>query len=183
MKNKLVLHEIILFGVALFLLLWKMFVRGTLMDLSLLWWFLGLVIGFLFIFSDRFIYSMYTHKDEELSQKIRDMFKKKQFMAGASYLLNERQEQKELVMRSFLFVGVWIVMSIFALTSSVNQFARGFMLGIGTHLIFDMVTDFIWNKTRFDMWFWQIKRKVGEDEKKWFFGLSVLIYVLLAGGL
>lgn len=183
MKNKLALHEIVLFGIALLLVLWKLLVGGMRVDLSLLWWLLGMVCGFLFIFLDRFIYSLYSHKEEPLSMKIRELFRTKRYSEGVSFLLNERQEQKELVMRSFLFIGVWVIMSVFTLTSSTNFFARGLMLGIGTHLVFDLSADFFWNKTRFDYWFWQIKRKIGNDEKKWFFGLSILIYVLLATGL
>lgn len=183
MKNKLVWHEIILFAAALIFIGWKMLVGRTVFDLSLLWWLLGICLGFLFIFMDRVIYSFYTHKEEALSMKIRDLVIKKHFAEAVSFLVNERQEQRELVMRSFLFVGLWVVLSVFALTSSINTFARGFMLGMGTHLIFDLTTDFLWNKPRFDLWFWQIKRKVGDDEKMWFYGLSVLVYIFLASGL
>jgi hypothetical protein len=183
MKNKLVWHEIFLFGLAMILVLWKVLTGRIGFDIYLLWWLLGLVLGFLFIFLDRLVYGLYTHKEEFLSVQIRKSFKEKKWAEGFSLLVNERQEQKELVMRSFLFVGIWMVMSVFALTSSISYFARGFMAGIGTHLVFDLVSDYMWNKSRFDLWFWQIKRKIGEDEKKWFLGITVLIYVLLISGL
>ena len=183
MKNKVVWHEIILFAVVLFLILWKLLVYKVTLGLPMLWWLLGVVVGFLFIFLDRFVYSLVTHKDESLSMKIRDMIKKGQVFMAVEMLVNERQEQRELVMRSFLFIGVWVILGVFTVTSSVDFFARGFMLGIGTHLMFDLITDFVWNKPRFDLWFWQIKRKVADDEKRWFLGLSVLFYVLLASRL
>lgn len=183
MKNKLVWHEIVLFGVAVLLIGWKLLLRNISFDLSLMWWGLGLVVGFLFIFLDRFVYSLGTHPTESLSMKVNDLFKHGKVYEAVSTLVNERKEQRELVMRSFLFYGVWVILALFTMTTSFNSFARGLMLGIGTHLTFDLVTDYIYDKSRFDLWFWQIKRQVGNEEKKWFFGLAVLFYVLLAGGL
>lgn len=117
---------------------------------------------------------------EALGIRLRELFGEKKFTEGLIMLLNERHEQKELVMRSFLFLLVWIVLALLTVTSVNSQFARGFMLGIGTHLIFDFVYDYFWNKERFNTWFWQIKRVVGEDEKKWMvIGLSVIYIVLI----
>ena len=183
MKNKLLWHEIFLFGVAILLILWKLLFRNAGFDLALLWWLLGLVFGFLFIFLDRFIYVFYTHKEDSLSTRVVTSFKNKKVGEGISMLLTERSEQRELVMRSFLFVGVWMVLAFFSMTSTVNFFARGLVLGIGSHLMFDVASDFLWDKNRFDLWFWQIKRKLSDDEKKWFLGLFVLGYVFLAIGL
>ena len=183
MKNKVLLHEVVLFGAIVSLVAWKLLVRNISFDVSLLWWILGMMIGFMFIFLDRFIYTLVTHTTDSLSIKIKELFNNKKIFEGVSVLVNERREQRELVMRSFLFVAVWVILGLFTMTSSLNSFSRGFMLGIGTHLIFDLSTDFVLDKRRFDLWFWQIKREVGKDEKNWFFGLAVLFYVLLAGGL
>jgi len=54
------------------------------------------------------------------------------------------------------------------------------VLGIGVHLIFDLVFVYFWDHTRFDLWFWQIKREVGSEEKRWFVILVSIIFGLLA---
>ena len=37
--------------------------------------------------------------------------------------------------RSVLFVVVWVILTILTMTSVANTFSRGFMLGLGTHLV------------------------------------------------
>lgn len=183
MNNKILWHEVVLFLLMVYLVSWKIFYRNVSFDVSLLWWALGVIVGFIFIFLDRFVYSLFTHTTEPLSIKIRELFRQRKVFEAVSILINERREQRELVMRSFLFVAVWVILAFFTMTSSLNTFARGLMLGIGTHLIFDLSTDFVSDKPRFDLWFWQIKRDFGKDEKTWFFGFAVLFYILLAIGL
>ncbi len=63
------------------------------------------------------------------------------------------------------------------------MFARGFMLGIGTHLLFDFIYDYFKDKERLDLWFWQIKRTLEPSEKFWFMISVSVVYVFLAFGL
>lgn len=178
-KDKMVLHQFVLFGVIGFLLLIGLFTGNFVFGIELLWWLLGAVIGFLFVFTDRLVNSFLTNPNESLALRLKELFGQRKFKEGLLMLLNERHEQRELVMRSFLFLVVWVVMSLFTITSVGSQFARGFMLGIGTHLVFDFVYDYYWNRERFNNWFWQIKRELSEDEKRWtVVGISVL-YVFL----
>jgi hypothetical protein len=99
---------------------------------------------------------------------------------GIKLLLTERYEQKELVMRSAMFLVVWVVLAFFTATSVTNFFARGFVLGIGTHLVFDLIYDYKTDKERLDLWFWQIKRTLEPEEKRWFVLIMGGIYLLLA---
>lgn len=168
MKEKISLHQYVLFGVLILLVLWKMVTGNFSFDLGLLWWLLGAMVGFLFVFTDRLVYSFLMKPSEALGMRLKDLLVGKKFDEGLILLLNERHEQKELVMRSFLFVVVWIVMALLTITSVISPFGRGFMLGIGVHLVFDLVFDYFWNKERFDQWFWQIKRSLSLEEKRWF---------------
>jgi len=83
-------------------------------------------------------------------------------------------------MRSFLFVATWIILGFLTVTSVSDYFARGFLLGIGTHLIFDFVYDYYYNKDRFDLWFWQIKREIPAQEKRLFLIIASLLYFVIA---
>jgi hypothetical protein len=179
-KDKLVLHQLVLFGVMGCLVLVGLITGSFVFGINLLWWMLGSVIGFLFVFLDRFVNSFVTNSNGALGLRLKELVGQNKFKEGLLILLNERHEQKELVMRSFLFLLVWVVMSFFTITSVNSQFARGLMLGIGTHLVFDFVYDYFWNKERFDNWFWQIKRTFSDDEKKWtVIGFSIIYLFLI----
>ncbi|KKT40744.1 MAG: hypothetical protein UX47_C0002G0045 [Candidatus Collierbacteria bacterium GW2011_GWA2_46_26] len=180
MKDKVVLHEYVLFGVFAFLILFKVLTGNFIFGIDLLWWLLGGIIGFLFVFCDRFVYSFLMRPDEALGTRLKDLFGRNKFVEGIITLLNERHEQKELVMRGVLFLLVWMIMALLTVTSVSSSFARGFMLGIGVHLVFDLIYDYFWNHGRFDLWFWQIKREVSQEEKRWFVILVSVMFGLLA---
>lgn len=179
-KGKLWLHQLVLFVVLGVLILTSVIDRSFVFNLSLLWWLLGGMIGFLFVFLDRFFYQAISNSDETLGIRIKDIFAQKNFLGGMAQLLSEQFNQKEMVMRSFLFLIVWFVLAIFTMTSVVNFFARGLVLGIGTHLMFDLVYDFVKDKERLDLWFWQIKRTLEPEEKFGFVVVSGIVYLFLA---
>lgn len=178
-KDKLMLHQYVLFGVMGFLVLLGLVTGNFVFGVNLLWWLLGGVLGFLFVFSDRLVNSFLTNPSESMGLRLKELFGQRKFGEGMMMLLSERHEQKELVMRSFLFLLVWVILAFFTITSVNSQFARGFMLGIGTHLVFDFVYDYFWNKERFNNWFWQIKRTLDEKEKMWIVVGLVVIYIFL----
>ncbi len=141
-------------------------------SVGLLWWLLGAVLGFVFVFGDRFIYRLFYNQKGEGG--VRDEAKR---------LLKEDYDQKELVTRSFLFLILWLVLAFFAVTSVVNFFGRGFVLGVGIHLVFDLIFDYTKDKGRLDEWFWQIKRTLEPEEKRGFVVFVSVAFVLLALGL
>jgi len=178
-KGKLWLHQLVLFGVLGVLILWSVLNQTFVFNIALLWWLLGAMIGFLFIFLDRFVYNVFSKPNETLNLKLKEL-KKDELLGGIKMLLSEDFDQKELVMRSFLFLVVWMVLAFFAMTSVVNPFARGFMLGMGTHLVFDLIYDYIYDKLRLDEWFWQIKRTLEPEEKLWFVVIVSVVYIIVA---
>jgi hypothetical protein len=182
-KGKLWLHQLVLFGVLGVLVVWSVINKSFVFNINLLWWLLGAMIGFLFVFLDRFVYSILANPSGTLSLRIKELFTQKNFVGGIKLLLAERYEQKELVMRSAMFLVVWLVLAFFTMTSVANFFARGFVLGIGTHLIFDLIYDFVKDKERLDQWFWQIKRTLEPEEKFWFVVIAGILYIFLAFGL
>ena len=179
MKNKLVLHQIALIGVLLFLSIWKLFTGGMIFGADMIWWWLGAILGFVIVFADRLVYVLLMN-EEPLSRKFGDMFSKGHYLNSMEALLSERHEQKELVMRSALFILVWVILALFAATSVGNPFARGFVLGIGTHLIFDLISDYTGDRRRLGMWFWQVKRELPENEKSVFVWVMAVAYIFLA---
>ena len=174
------MHQFFLFGILAVLLLLSLVTGNFLFNLGLLWWLLGAISGFLFVFTDKLIFDFLMKSEETMEVKLGDVFKEKKFSEGVVRLLAENFEQRQLIMRSFLFLMVWVVLALLTVTSVINPFARGLMLGIGIHLIFDMLYDYFYNKPRFDQWFWQIKRELSNQEKQWFVYLILMVFAFLA---
>lgn len=148
--NKLVWHQVILFSIFLGLTLLRVLKGQVGFDLNLIWWWLGGMLGFLFVFCDRLVYA----------------------------LVSNREKQKHLVMRSALFMAIWAVLAIFTATSVGTGFPRGFVLGLGTHLVFDLWWDYRFGRRDIELWFWQVKN-VTKAEIDWFFRGAVLFYLLI----
>ena len=164
--NKILLHQYVLFGVFGTLLLRTILVSGLYLGLGLLWWLLGGIFGFLFVFVDSFVFGLLTHPNEVWSDRLKAFFDKRVLRQNIEALLEEKQDQKMQIMRSILFLLVWVVLGFLTMTSVANDFSRGFVLGIGTHLVFDFVYDYFYDPKRFEKWFWQIKRELSHEEKR-----------------
>lgn len=172
-------HQAALFFVLGLLTVMRLLTGSVMLNVSLLWWWLGGVMGFLFVFADRLVYAFMSHPEETLSIKLRELFGKGKIINGLALALTEREKQGKLMMRSVLFVVVWAVLTILTLTSIANTFSRGFMLGLGTHLVFDLGWDY-WTAGRRDigLWFWQV-RNVTEIEKNVFVWLVFVFYLTI----
>jgi len=176
--NKLVWHQVVLFSIFLGLTLLR-FLKGQVsFDLNLIWWWLGGVLGFLFVFCDRLIYALVSNREEVLSVKIKELFGKGKLTAGLAMAFSERDKQKHLVMRSALFVVIWAVLAIFTATSVGAAFARGLVLGLGTHLMFDLWWDFRGGGREVESWFWQV-RNVTKREVRGFVWASFGFYSMI----
>lgn len=178
MRNKVIWHQVVLFAVLIVLTVLRLLFGRTLINLDLLWWWFGGVVGFLFVFSDRLVYALANNPGEVLSLQIKELFSKGHLAAGLALTFAERDKQKHLMMRSALFLVVWVILAIFTATSVANSFSRGLILGLGTHLVFDMIWDYFGSGRDIDLWFWQI-RKVTNTEIDWFFRISFLFYIFI----
>ena len=162
--NKLWLHNAVLFGTLISLSVWRLAFGSWGLNLYLLWWWLGAVLGFTFVFADRFVYVYFTHPQETLSKFVRGLVKRGSLAAAVMMLLSDRHAPRQLVMRSVLFLAVWVVIGFLAMTSSVSPFGRGLVFGMGLHLAFDLVTDYLGRAREVSLWFWQIKRPMDKNE-------------------
>lgn len=177
MRNKLVSHQYVLFGVLFVLILFKIVTGSFIFGLDILWWLLGAILGFLFVFTDSFLFGLLMRPEAAMRMRLREIFAQKKFPVVLTELLNEAHEQRSMIMRSFLFLVVYMVLALLTITSVGSPFGRGFILGIGIHLVFDFVYDYLWETDRFNIWFWQIKREFGAEEKR---GLAIAIPIVFA---
>ncbi len=182
-ERKLVLHELVLFAVLFGLTIWRLFAGSWSFGYAVLIWWLGAILGFCFVFLDRIVYVFWQKPEETLSLTLREILGEGRLMKGLATLLSERQVQQHLMMRSVLFLGVWVALGLLTWTSVSTVLGRGFMFGLGLHLTFDLLTDAVWNRRNLELWFWQIKRKLSPVEMKLTVWGFVILFLVIAWGL
>lgn len=141
------------------------------------------MLGFIFVFFDWLIQLAVLDPTRVFDVKLKEILRVKNIKLGLINVLEEREKKFRLVMKSALFLLVWLVMGIFTLSSVTNSFSRGFMLGLGTHLVFDLLWDYFKDLDKLDNWFWTVKRKLDQSEKKWFVAIVLAGFLLIARGL
>ncbi len=177
--RKILWHEIILVAVLLILSGWRLWQGQWVLDVGVLKWWLGAILGFLFVFLDRLAAIAVTDPDRVLETKLKEVWGKGRIKEGLMMLLADRKKQEKLIMRTALFLVVWVVLALLSVTSVASFGARGFVLGIGTHLVFDLIWDYFKDKEKLSRWFWQSKGNFSEREMEVFFWLVVTAYVLI----
>ena len=184
MENKrLIWHQVVLFCLMLLLTGWRLLTGRWVVGVGVMWWWLGGVLGFVFVFFDWLIQLAVMEPSRVFDVKLKRVLVKENVKTGIANALAERENKPRLVMKSALFLLVWLVMGFFTLSSVTSAFSRGFMLGLGTHLVFDLVWDYFKVPERLDGWFWMIKRNLEMEEKRWFVVIVVVLYLLIVRGL
>ena len=177
--RKILWHEIVLVAVLLILSGWRLWQGQWILEVGVLKWWLGAILGFLFVFLDRLAAMAVTDPDKVLEMKLKEMWGKGKIKEGLMMLLADRKKQEKLIMRTALFLVVWVVLALLSVTSVTSFGARGFVLGIGTHLVFDLIWDYFKDKEGLSRWFWQSKGNFSEKEMEVFFWLILAAYVLI----
>lgn len=179
-ESRLLLHQLVLVVVLGVLTAWRLLDGRWEFGISVLAWWLGAMLGFVFVFFDRIVYVFWQNPEDVLSLKLKELLARGKVGLGLATLLEERQQQERLIIRSFLFVVVWLLLAIFAVFSVGSYFGRGFILGLGLHLVMDVARDF-WGKSM-GGWFWQIKRQLTEQEiATMVWGFLILAVLLMLG--
>lgn len=166
-ERKLIAHQLVLFGVLLSLTGWRLLTGKWSLGIDLYKWWLGAVVGFLFVFTDRLVWAFWQHPEETLAIRMRELFAGGKLWEGLVLTLRERREQKKMMIRSVLFLAIWVVLTVLVISSTVDSFPRGFMLGMGIHLGFDLVSDYLGKGRDIKWWLWQIKGEWKERQITW----------------
>ncbi len=141
---------------------------------------LGVIVGVWLLFLDRLVY-VYMYPHEQLSQQVRYWWQKKRYKQALDLVDARRTEQQRLVFRSALFMGIWVILGLFSITSTSSWFGKGVVMGLMWHILVDA-----WRWQRRDKeqlnkrLFWQIKRVVSQEEQLVFLGGISLVFGLLS---
>jgi len=141
---------------------------------------LGGVLGMVFGLADRLIFVYFSRPEDDLSVKVRGLIKQKRYQEGLNLLLERKHEQVQLAMNNVLFLGAWVVLALFLMTSSLSLLAQGLILGVGLNLVLGIKEDWSDKEYLMGKLFWPIKRKVSEDELKVVVGVFGGFFVLVS---
>jgi hypothetical protein len=152
-------------------------------DIDSLWFVLGGLMGLGFVFVDRFIYVFVTKPHAHLSEHVKHLLRSGRYKDAVLLLKARGDEQTELTVRSIFFMGAWIPVALFITSSTGSMLASGFVMGIGLHLLHDIVRD--WQQPdRLRRLMWPMQHSIGIKELKIvailfgvFFGLISLVLI------
>jgi hypothetical protein len=110
---------------------------------------------------------------------VRDLWKKKDYRGVIRALMQAGTLQEKLLTRSIVFFIVYLLLTIFVLTSTGSVGGIGLMLGMGLHYTYDF-----WRYSRsvdqFRMqYLWQLKRQVSEREIRGFVVGWTAVFVVI----
>ncbi|NMC36550.1 hypothetical protein GYA49_05905 [Candidatus Beckwithbacteria bacterium] len=142
-------------------------------------WICGGGLGYMVLYADRLVDLYFANPDTELAYYVKAYFAKKQFKKGWQLLMYNKRLQKHLTFRSALFQVVWVLLAFFTISSTSSLFGKGFVLGLGLHLLLDEWQDFVSNKDYLRTWlFWQINKTISDQELQIYLIVMTVINVL-----
>lgn len=150
---------------------------------SLVLWVLGGLIGWNLLRLDRLVFVYFTDPENEVSRGFKAFVTQKRWLEAWRYLRAYKERQTRLAFRSVIFQAIWLILAIFAITSTTSFFGKGVVIGLGLHLLLDEWKDEASGKG-IGWMFWQIQRPVGKKEQRTFLylmtvGFGVATFLLI----
>lgn len=147
---------------------------------SLLVFVIGCVIGFQILFLDRFVHAFYLFPDTEFNTLVRELWKKKEYVGVIKALMQAGTLQQKLLTRSIVFFIVYLLLTIFVLTSTGSVGGIGLMLGMGLHYTYDFWRYSQSTEQFRTQYLWQLKRPLSEREIRGFVVGWTVIFVVIS---
>ena len=141
---------------------------------------LGTFLGFQLLFLDRFVHAFYLYPNTEFNTLVRQLWLQGNYLGVIKALAQAETLQEKLLTRSALFLIVYLILTIFVLTSTGSVFGIGMMLGIGLHYTFDFWR-YSQDTQRFVRhYFWQVKRSFTSRDVRVFVVSWTIIFTLVS---
>jgi hypothetical protein len=109
---------------------------------NIIFLFLGLMLGSLFLDIDHLIYWLYLNPNVDESRLAQTAFKKYDFRSLIKLLESTHQKHTNLIFHHFFFQVVMVLISFFVFTSTNSPFAMSFLLALNIHLVVDEISDY-----------------------------------------
>ena len=142
--------------------------------------FVGGVLGWLLVNLDRLVYVYFSHAGTQMAQYARYQFDQKKWREGWRIFEMRQDEMEELTFRSALFQAAWVVLALFALTSTASLFGKSLVMGVGLKILVDEWRDYLYARGTLKRWlFWQVKRQITDTEVKVYLYVMTAAFLLL----
>jgi hypothetical protein len=147
-------------------------------------WLVGGFIGYWLLSLDRFVDVYLTHPETQLSHYVRYYIQKGNYRWAWTTLEQRKAEQTRLTFHNAVFQAIWVILAVFAVTSSPGLLGKGVVMGLGLHLLLNEWRDYIESPDRLRRWlFWQVQREITLKEQKLFLwgvtGITALLTLFL----
>lgn len=143
-------------------------------------WLIGGFIGYWLLSLDRLVDVYLTHPETQLAHYVRYYIQKGNYRWAWMTLGKRQAEQTRLTFHSALFQVIWVMLAVFAFTSTSGFLGKGVVIGLGLHLLLNEWRDYIGSPERLRRWlFWQVQREVTAKETKFFlWGMTGVVAIL-----
>jgi hypothetical protein len=141
-------------------------------SLGLLW--LGGVVGTILPDIDHLIYVYFLRPHELTSQRTSSLAKEGHLTQAGGLLVATQNERQNMIFHTIWFQVIFLLFTVWVLTSSSNFFGWGVVLGFSLHLLVDQAQDYKKYKS-LNNWF--------ADNKLNITGNGQLLYLLGVAGL
>jgi len=153
-------------------------------DFSLLYLFLGMIIGTHLLDIDHLIYWFITHSEKEDSIEAKKLWKNKGIRAIAALgklMATNHKSHHRLIFHTAVFQSVLLLLALFIVSSGGSLFGTSLVMAMNLHLLKDEWQDYLLNNNALPNWlFWQIKNFQGEKYSRLYLFSVTGIFLLLS---
>lgn len=151
----------------------------VIVDWLSLW--IGGVLGMALLPLDRLIHVYVERPEEQLSLQIRQLVKSQKYQEAAATLYLRRGEQYHLAFRNAVFAAVFLLVVLFAFTSSPGMLVKGLTAGVMVHFLYDAWRDYLKRLDHFKAWFmWMVRREYALGEQKVVLTILTLLFAVFS---
>ncbi len=149
-------------------------------DFSLLSWWMGggLAVGFMVF--ERLLHFLWLHPELETSQTLAAQIKSKKYGQLLRLISSQQLPLQRVLGLSVLFLGSWLVLAIFIVSSSNSFLAKGMVMGIGLRPLLIIIKHWNHPQVLADTLLWQIKRELSPQEIRTLAGIFSAVFCLLS---
>ncbi len=146
---------------------------------SLIWLWLGALIGIFLLDIDHLLYLLVINPHELTSQRVKRFFQQRKIKEALILIGDTVEERDRMPLHNAFFQVVLYVLCFFVLTSSANLFGAGLVMGMAFHLLKDETFHlFFGREEKLKKWlFWQLNSEVSLQGQKVYLAVMTLIFL------
>jgi len=149
---------------------------------SLIWLYLGSILGLFLLESDHWLYVFLSNPHELTPQRIKRLVEQKQFKLAFILVSDTKLEREKLAFHNILFQVILTVFCFFAITSTNSFFGIGLLMGMFFSLLFEEIFYLKkgWQEELKKRLFWPVKIDFTAGQQKIYILVMVFVFIFLS---